>query len=883
MAEAAAEEIPPAPEGEGEAPADGEAPEEPVEEEEDWDKPMDELEILEKLGNIDFEAEGIDGMLGLFLSAAKYMELGLVVQEAKSADVYFSGKVTKPYAVYSREEMFEDIKKRGFASPWDEKKKDIAKAGGEKGEFLLMRDEKKKFGEAFCFPKDKKVHDAVMAKLKEKRDAIIEEYEDAKAARRAAKEGGGVVGEGGVVVGADGLPAGPAEDEGPEVFVYDAPVTPRAWESETAADSHVEVGNFTVTPGRALHQAKIEQPLKNYGAPCKYSDLQPSTWTIITCRQQKDPNFALNKRELECGIQAVPVMKETACMTQWFRPVNAFTQYDKDDFLDRQKGEDELLAGFLTRVSRPIEEALQQNETVDIFQDEFASLGEEDMGFGSKVTSNIKEVRHFQDVTFTRQKRVQWTEWVPGTASAQNPMLVSSVCDNAVFQDRVDNSGKAGISHVLIWSFQESLTPHAVIVSPWEVSYFKFWPTDKHWLIGGLVSGQMIFWKLTDEHFGLGGGKLEAKDEEKDDTVLTVTHKMLSTIDDAHRKPVIALEWLPAELEFEQRAKGRPVAKSDPDGPQKYFVTTSGDGQVLVWDFLTAIQSLDEPDFQWKPLHRAQLQRQDSGTEMGLCHMLYEGSKVDDKGVLHATNFWASTEEGELIYGDWSARSEDDRKPEFCKKMFSTSKTFRPSVGLQRSPFFPEILLSVTDWAFFLWKDGLKTHFFQSPAPASYFTSGAWSPTRPSVLFLGRADGALEIWDFSDQSHKHSLMHPVSSVGISNLMFLPSDEKKQDLVAVGDEQGHLRVLELPKNLVRPAGKELLAMEQLMSREEERVQYFLERGAALAALREEMEKAEQNAAMADTKAAPNMEAEDQKADAEYRKLEAAFLDSLGLTK
>merc|ERR1719183_2843362 len=162
MAEAAAEEMPKEPaEGEApaEAPADGEAPaegEEEAEEEEDWDKPMDELEILQKMGNIDFEAEGIDGMLGFFLSAAKYMELGLVEQEAKSADVYFSGKVTKPYAVYSREEMFEDINKRGFASPWDEKKKDIAKAGGEKGEFVLLRDEKKKFGEAFCFPKDKK-------------------------------------------------------------------------------------------------------------------------------------------------------------------------------------------------------------------------------------------------------------------------------------------------------------------------------------------------------------------------------------------------------------------------------------------------------------------------------------------------------------------------------------------------------------------------------------------------------------------------------------------------------------------------------------------------------------------------------------------------------
>merc|ERR1719487_247163 len=716
---------------------------------------------------IDRRTTFVSGFLPFFLSAAKYVELELVDQEAKSAEVFFSGKQTKPYAVYSREEMFEDIKKRGFASPWDEKKKDIAKAGGEKGDFLLVRDEKKFFGEAFCFPKDKKAHDQWMEHIKEKRDAIIEVYEEEKAARRAAKEGGG---EGGVAaIGADGLPAAPEEDAGPEVFVYDAPVTPRAWESETAADSHIEVGNFTVTPGRALHQAKIEQPLKNYGAPCKYSDLQPSTWTIITCRQQKDPNFALNKRELECGIQAVPVMMETACMTQWFRPVNAFTQYDKDDFLDRQKGEDELLAGFLTRVSRPIEEALQQN------------------------------------VTFTRQKRVQWTEWVPGTASAQNPMLVSSVCDNAVFQDRVDNSGKAGISHVLIWSFQESLTPHAVIISPWEVSYFKFWPTDKHWLIGGLVSGQMLFWKLTDEHLGLSQASAQDKDEEKDDTVKQeVTHKMLSTIDDAHRKPVIALEWLPAELEFEGlRHKGRPKAANDPDGPMKYFVTTSGDGQVLVWNFKEAIDSLDEPDFQWKPIHRAQLQRQDSGTEMGLCHMLYEGSKLVDPekqpGAVHATNFWASTEEGELIYGDWSARAEDDRKPEFCKKMLTTSKTFRPGVALQRSPFFPEIILSVTDWAFFLWKDGLKTHFFQSPAPQSYFTSGTWSPTRPSVLFLGRADGALEIWDFSDQSHKHSLMHPVGSVGISNLMFVPPDEKRQDLIAVGDEAGHLRVLELPKN------------------------------------------------------------------------------------
>merc|ERR1719487_3027675 len=151
---------------------------------------------------IDRRTTFVSGFLPFFLSAAKYMELGLVDVEAKDPNVYFSGKVTKPYMVYSREEMFEDIKKRGFASPWDEKKKDISKAGGEKGEFLLVRDEKKFFGEAFCFPKDKKAHDQIMQHIQAKRDAIIEEFEEARAARRAAKEGGGE--DGVAAVGEDG-------------------------------------------------------------------------------------------------------------------------------------------------------------------------------------------------------------------------------------------------------------------------------------------------------------------------------------------------------------------------------------------------------------------------------------------------------------------------------------------------------------------------------------------------------------------------------------------------------------------------------------------------------------------------------------------------------
>jgi len=853
-----------------EEPAEGEAP---AGEEVEEPQGLDEFELLKRMGMLDVE-NNKDGLKGIFINTSNFMAYGLVQAEKAAEGLHFTGKNSVPYKFLDKSFIDTDVKERAFASDFQALHKDVQKAPGD--QLLLIRDMKKTCGENFAFCPDKKVLDKWTKMIDEKKAEIEEAYEEEMAAAAGGAEGGEVVvGEDGVAVPA----AAPIEEE-PEIFVYDGPVTPRAWASETAEKSHGEVADFTVPNTRPLHQAKIEQPRKFFGAPCKYND---TAGEVQTCRQQKDPNFALNKRELDCGIQAVPITVEQSCMTQWFRPVNAFTQYSKDHFLDKNLGEDELLAGFLTRVSRPIEEALQQNETVDIFQDEFASLGEEDMGFGSKSTSNIKEVRNFHDVTYTKAKRVQWTEWVPDTATTPSPMLVSSVCDNMLFNDRVEGSGKASISHVLVWSFHDSLAPHAVIQSPWEVTYFKFWPSDKHYLIGGLSTGQIIFWKLTDENLGIGSRDTKkSAEEEKDTSVMTITHKLLSTIDDAHRKPVIGIAWLPPDLEFEARGRGRPKAMNPPDGPMKYFVTTSSDGQVLVWDFLAALEGLEEPDFQWRPVHRAQLQRQDSGTEMGLCHLIYNGMRTDEKGVLTATNFWASTEEGELIFGDWAARSEDDRKPEFVKRMYNTSKTYRPMVALERSPFFPEILLGVTDWAFYLWKDGLKTHFFQSPSPQNYFTAGAWSPTRPSVLYLGRIDGALEIWDFSDQSHRHSLLHLCTSVAISNLRFLPADSEKQDMFAVGDEQGHLHVLDLPKNLVRPAGNERKVMEQLMQREEERVGYFLERNGTLQQMRDEMERQAQMGGTEEVKKEVNQEAEDAKCDADYRRLEAAFCDSLGIT-
>merc|ERR1719436_591075 len=117
----------------------------------------------------------------------------------------------------------------------------------------------------------------------------------------------------------------------------------------------------------------------NFGKACKFSD---SGENLHNCRPQKDPNFALWRKELDVGVQAVKEVSSTLCQTTWFRPVNKSTQYSPGDFLARDAGvgydKVDELTEFLTRVSVSVEEALQTNETVDIFQEGCADLGEEE-------------------------------------------------------------------------------------------------------------------------------------------------------------------------------------------------------------------------------------------------------------------------------------------------------------------------------------------------------------------------------------------------------------------------------------------------------------------------------------------------------------------------
>eukprot|EP00929_Paragymnodinium_shiwhaense_P121002 TRINITY_DN9310_c0_g1_i1.p1 TRINITY_DN9310_c0_g1~~TRINITY_DN9310_c0_g1_i1.p1 ORF type:complete len:989 (-),score=339.09 TRINITY_DN9310_c0_g1_i1:183-3149(-) len=838
---------------------------------------LSEDDILVKLGIIVPEKDE-DDLVGIFINKKKYVAMGLLDSNEVEEGKPFTGDRSqpRPYGEFDRDAALEEVRKQGFASDYHAKEAVIKKFPGPK--CLIIFDPKRIHGDNYVMCTSQKSYDREWARINELRQTIIDDFE-----KSLLPSGGGEDGEGGEGGGDDLV----TQDE--NIFVQDLPWTCGEWKSETMEKTHEDVSLFTMSNQRPLMQVMITRPRAHFGKTCKFSD---SGENLHNCRPQKDPNYALQRKELEIGIQAVKDMRSSSCQTTWFRPVNKSTQYCPDHFLNDENnlGDDQVhaLTDFLSAVSVSVEEALQTNETVDIFQEEFAHLGEDDSGATSKAHTNLREIRNFADVTYTKMKRIEWVEWVPNSTD----MLACSCCENIPFNERLDGTGKATVSTILIWSFQDTLSPHAVLVSPWEVPVFKFYPSNERFLIGGLANGQMAVWKLSDADLGYSmrertGGRGQGVDEDKGasgpgTTIPTVQCKQTSIIDESHRKAVVAIEFLPATLEIERR-KGA-SEKNPKDGPIKYFVTIAGDGQVMIWDIQSLLESINDADFMWRPVHRVQLQRPDSATEMGCCQILYCHDRFDEKGNKQLTCFYASTEEGELIFGDWNARGEEDRKADICKKIFNVSKTFRPMLSLERSPFFPEVLLGVTDWAFYLWKDGVKDHLFQSSYTSTYFTRGVWSPTRPSVVFLGLVSGGVDIWDFSDQSHKASLTDTGASTAISSMVFLRNgDMHVNQMLAIGDGQGHVHVHTIPKNLVRQAGKEYENMRKFLDREESRVKYFEGRRQELSDLKDQMEKQAQMAAdreaMDQGTTAADIEKQDYQAEQLYKQLEQECLELL----
>lgn len=143
--------------------------------------------------------------------------------------------------------------------------------------------------------------------------------------------------------------------------------------------------------------------------------------------------------------------------------------------------------------------------------------------------------------------------------------------------------------------------------------------------------------------------------------------------------------------------------------------------------------------------------RQDGGGELGLSKILFTPNQT-------TPTFWATSDEGDLLMVDWSVKlaQNDDgqRSSEYVKLTLESERNYRPVLALERSGFYEDLILTVHDFHFAIWKtsvieDHPKPIYCSANTFSSHNTCGAFSPTRPGVIFITKTDG-IDVWDFVD-------------------------------------------------------------------------------------------------------------------------------------
>ena len=745
--------------------------------------------------------------------------------------------------VMAKSTILDEIGKLGVMSDFEPAKKQLDSYPED--DILWVIDQDQKYGEMFLLCYTVGAKNEFEAKVKEAADAIAAQKkaeEDADAARVAA------------------------EIARQNVVYEDKPIEPRPWTTEHHTETEEEVDQMAVkVVYREAVCLEVTRPKRQTGLKLHLYDRPSDVSGIAEWRGVKDLNFK-NIVEADSGFQAAAQMVDTDAQTTWNRTVNKSIQYESISV-----GPDEVTAGdnegllmFLEKATVAVEKALQQNETVDIFNETFQIAGDDEGGAGAAADNELKELKNFADPQYSKSKSLVAIDWLPKSQG----MLAVSAVRNISFDQRAVVSGQTQTSHVLIWDFRQLVKPAAILKCNHEIISFRFNPNNQNIVAGACITGQVVIWDITAVMAAQAkkGRGSQAEDDGEDKSSVPIAPILISGIDFSHKKPIADIFWLPQGTEINYR--GGLVAEEHLDAALNQLVTVSGDGSVFVWDTRyekIAAEELkhigrskhvpqekssnkgEEPKYLWAPIFKAPLKRTEGIGELSVNKVCCSGqlpSKLllSNKSELSGdqrSHLILGTEEGEVMFvdlcvtpsGGGGGDDDDDGKESSASREFIRwiqMDHSRPPVSIVQSPFFPDIVLTVSDWAFHIWQIGKDKPIYVSTNHNHYLTSGTWSPTRPAVVILSDTTGHLQIWDFTDTSTRPSAELKATHAKITSMQFMDSAEKantNQQLLAMGDDAGTLHVFEMPRNLIRPVPKEESIMQGFMAREWERIQYL----------------------------------------------------------
>ena len=129
--------------------------------------------------------------------------------------------------------------------------------------------------------------------------------------------------------------------------------------------------------------------------------------------------------------------------------------------------------------------------------------------------------------------------------------------------------------------------------------------------------------------------------------------------------------------------------------------------------------------------------------------------------------------------------------------------------------------MTVGGWSACIWSEDIKSPIITSQYHSSYLTSGCWSPTRAGVFYVTRSDGVVDVWDISHNQNEVAYSHKVSDASLTSISIEGNTQSGGKLVAIGDANGIVSLLEVCDSLAQPQHNEKAAVNAIFERETKR--------------------------------------------------------------
>ena len=206
-------------------------------------------------------------------------------------------------------------------------------------------------------------------------------------------------------------------------------------------------------------QLEVSRKRRKFGQPCTFGDKDASD-TYNECKSFRDPNFETERVCSDAAIQAIPETCASSAQTTWFRPQNTAIQYEPLTLSsERQReieGSQSLFTFFRTVYPRLLK-PLEQNAILDLFEDDYKLLGDEEISYSHGVSNTLQEFQTFMDITRSKDRSINAVDWHP----TQQGIVADARIRRATLDERFDTglNVRPKQAVILLWSFQDPNHP----------------------------------------------------------------------------------------------------------------------------------------------------------------------------------------------------------------------------------------------------------------------------------------------------------------------------------------------------------------------------------------------------------------------------------------